>query len=40
MVVQNNSMLDFVPIGGVNGFEVFVAGKRLRKNEIASHLRN
>lgn len=32
--------LDFVPIGGVNGFEVFVAGKRLRKNEIASYQLN
>ena len=29
--------LDFTPVNGVNGFEVFVAGKRLRKNEISSY---
>ena len=29
--------LDFTPVSGVNGFEVFVAGKRLRKNSIKSY---
>ena len=29
--------LDFTPVSGVNGFEVFVAGKRLRKNSIQSY---